>query len=323
MITLLYLDEQNNLIKTGSIDKLKELQQKKDAIFWLDMENMQKKESEEILSGIFKFHPLAVEDCINISHHPKMDDYCDYLFIIVHGVSKGNKNSDFHTDEINIFMGKNYIVTYHDKKFSFIDETFSKIEKNPLLIKQGPANILYYLMDYLVESYTPVIESLDKLIDTIENEIFKNPTDETLNKIFTLKRRIMRLKRISTYQREVFLELSHTNSPLIEKNMLIYFRDVYDHLLRLSDLADSYRDTATSAIDIYLSAVSNRLNSVMKVLTIIATIMMPLTLIAGIYGMNFEYMPELKMRYGYFYVLGIMVILTLYMIHIFRKKKWM
>lgn len=323
MITLLYLDEQNNLVKTDSIEKLKELQQKKDAVFWLDMENMGRKESEEILTGIFKFHPLAVEDCINISHHPKMDDYCDYLFIIVHGISKGTKNSDFHSDEINIFVGKNYIVTFHDKKFAFIDETFSKVEKNPLLIKDGPATILYNLMSYLVETYTPVIESLDKFIDNIENEIFKNPTNATLNKIFQLKRKIMRLKRISTYQREVFLELSHTNSPLIDKSMLMYFRDVYDHLLRLSDLADSYRDTATSAIDIYLSAVSNRLNSVMKVLTIIATIMMPLTFIAGIYGMNFEYMPELKMRYGYYCVLGFMGVLTLFMLYIFKKKDWL
>lgn len=323
MITLLYIDEQNNLVKTDSIEKLKELQQKNDTIFWLDMEKMQRKESEDILTGIFNFHPLAVEDCINVSHHPKTDDYCDYLFIIVHGVSKGSKNNDFHTDEVNIFVGKNYIVTYHDKKFSFIDETISKTEKNPLTLKEGPTSILYSLMDNLVETYTPVIESLDKIVDNIENEIFKNPSDETLNKIFNLKRRIMRLKRISTYQREVFLELSRTNSPIIPRNMLIYYRDVYDHLLRISDLADAYRDATSSAIDTYLSVVSNRMNSIMKVLTIFASIMMPLTLIAGIYGMNFEYMPELKMRYGYFCVLGVMAVITGFMLYTFRKKKWM
>lgn len=322
MITLIYLDGQNNLVKTDNTEKLKELYQNQ-TTFWLDMEKTPKDEAENILKNIFNFHPLAIEDCINISHHPKMDDYKEYLFIIVHGVSKGNKNSDFRTDEINIFISKNYIVTYHDKKFNFIDESLTKVEKIPQIINEGPAHILYHLMDCMVETYTPVVDSLDKVIDGIESEIFKNPSNDTLNKIFKLKRRIMHLRRVTTYQREVFLELSRTFSDLIDQKMLIYFRDVYDHLLRLSDLTDSYRDTTTSAIDIYLSVFSNKMNSIMKVLTIIATIMMPLTVIVGIYGMNFEYMPELKMRYAYYCVLGFMAILSGFMLYMFKKKKWL
>ncbi|MFH1454222.1 MAG: magnesium/cobalt transporter CorA [Armatimonadota bacterium] len=323
MINLLYLDRNGQITKSDSLEKARELYLKKNTIFWLDIESTSSKESEDILGNIFKFHPLAIEDCISSTHHPKLDNYGEYLFLIVHGVTPLAKSADFNTNEVDIFISKNFLITFHNKSLDFINNTMSRIEKNPAILEEGPSRILYYLMDCMVETYTPVVEALDKAIDGIENEIFENPTDSTLNKTFRLKRKLMRLKRTASYQREVFLELSRTTSPVIEKDMLIYFRDVYDYLLRFSDIADSYRDIVTSAIDTYLSVVSNKMNSIMKVLTIIATIMMPLTLIAGIYGMNFDYMPELKIKYAYFIVLGIMGITTIFMLYVFKKKKWM
>jgi len=288
---------------------------------WVDFETPSESESA-ILSTAFNFHPLAIEDCIGESQLPKLDDYGDYLFIVVHGARRGDAPGTFNTVEVNFFIGKRYLVTFHPEQSRSIDQTKQRCQKNSLTLSRGADFLLHEIMDGLVDNYFPLLDDFDEVIDELEREAFETASKTTLDRIFALKRDVTALRRVTAPQREIFNRLSRDPLSVISRRAAPYFRDVYDHLFRIADLAESYKDLSAGLMEAYLMVVSNRLSEIMKVLTLLATIMLPLTVITGIYGMNFDYMPELNWRYGYFAVLGVMGLVAGGLLLFYRKRKW-
>ncbi|MBI2845985.1 MAG: magnesium/cobalt transporter CorA [Chloroflexi bacterium] len=314
--------------KTGAGKKVKDSQiraclRDKQGLLWLDLEDPSPHEVA-ILSEVFRFHPLAIEDCLSPElQHPKIDDYEDYLFLIFHAVLPDFPLDITDTVELNIFVGRNFLVTYHRTAVQSLSRVWERKERDERVMSRGSHFLLYTLLDTLVDDYLPILDQMDDIIDGIEHEVFRNPTQETLSRIFSAKRDTLYLRRVLAPQREVLLRLSRGEFALIKEPAYIYFRDVYDHMVRVIDANDALRDLVNGALDTYLSVFSNRLNEVMKTLTIVATVILPLSLIAGIYGMNFQFMPELTWRYGYFVVLGIMLIVAGGMFIYFRRRGWL
>ncbi len=304
-------------------------------IIWIDIHNPTKEELELVLQKVFSFHALAIEDVkpkerepnAETLHHPKIDDYGKYLFIIFHGIVENHaekgSNNFFHTFQLSAFLGKNFLITIHYHPVTIIEELFHKCELNNLFLQRGPDYLMHIVLDGMVDYYSPVLDRIDENIDVLEDEIFSTPTNRTLSKIITAKRKISKLYRITASQREILLRLSRGEFPLISQQESFYYRNVYDHLVRIAELSESYRDSMSTILEAYLSIVSNRLNEVMKFLTIMGTIILPLTLVTGIYGMNFEFMPELHWRYGYVAVWFVMGIISVSLLLFFKKRKWM
>src|SRR6185369_2227707 len=222
------------------------------------------------------------------------------------------------------FLGKNYVVTYHHEPFTSIDKTKQSILVSPVTCQRGAAFILHQIIDNIVDEYLPVMDDFDERINSLEDNIFSlhRPNNEILEEILGLKRSLLRVKRISSKQLEVLYRMSHGQFQLISGPVLPFFRDIYDHLVRVTDLAESYRDLISGSLEAYLSVVSNRLNEIMKVLTIFSAIMLPLTFIAGVYGMNFDNMPELHSRYGYAGALIVMIVIAVIMLIFFWRRGW-
>jgi len=306
-------------------EKLAELAKRsaKNFFVWIDL-SKPSKEDLDFLSTIFPLHPLAVEDTLHPIQRPKLEEYEEHLFVVAYSV--GYSKYHAQTQELDIFLGTNFIITSSSKGVPAIDGAVQAIMKNPALFARGPAYLLYLILDLLVDSYFPVFDSFGEDIDRVEDEVFENPKKTVLQKIFKMKRSIFSLRKIINPAREVLMAISLREQKFVPQKLSVYFRDVYDHLIRVSDVMDNYRDILTGILDGYASTISNKLNETMKVLTIIATIMLPLTLIAGIYGMNFKNIPEihsaLGMQYGYFWALGLMALVAISMLLYFRRHKW-
>jgi magnesium transporter len=311
-------------VETGfKAEHLPELLNDEQALVWVDMLEPTTAD-EEVLRDVFKFHPLTIEDCHENRHYPKVEEFPGYLYLIVHGVRADTSPDHFNTIELDAFLGKNYVITYHHDEFRSIANVRQSIMTSPVTGQRGPAFLLYSILDQIVDYYSPVLDDFDERIDQLEAGIFhlKRPNNAVLEDIMDLKRGVLRLRRISAKQREVILRMSRGEFPLIDQQMLPFYRDVHDHIVRVTDLAESYRDLIGGALEAYLSVVSNRMNEIMKVLTIFSAIMLPLTFIAGVYGMNFDNMPELRKPYGYFIVWGIMITVAVGMLFLFWKRGW-
>jgi magnesium transporter len=303
--------------------QLPELLKDEQAIIWVDMPEPTKAD-EDVLLNVFKFHPLTVEDCRENRHYPKVEEFPSYLYLIVHGVRADTSPDHFNTIELDAFLGSNYVITYHHDEFRSIDNVRKLIHTSPIVCQRGAAFLLHQILDQIVDYYSPVLDDFDERIDQLEADIFglKRPNNTILSDIMDLKRGVLRLRRISAKQREVLLRMSRGEFPLIDPQILPFFRDVHDHIVRVTDLAESYRDLISGSLEAYLSVVSNRMNEIMKVLTIFSAIMLPLTFIAGVYGMNFDNMPELHSRYGYYTVWSIMIAVAVGMLFFFWKRGW-
>src|SRR6476619_996425 len=295
----------------------------KQSVIWVDMFQPTKAD-EDVLLDVFKFHPLTVEDCRENRHYPKVEEFPTYLYLIVHGVRADTSPDHFNTIELDAFLGSNYVITYHHDEFRSIDNVRKLIHTSPIICQRGAAFLLHQILDQIVDYYSPVLDDFDERIDQLEANIFglKRPSNTILEDIMDLKRGVLRLRRISAKQREVLLRMSRGEFPLIDAQILPFFRDVHDHIVRVTDLAESYRDLISGSLEAYLSVVSNRLNEIMKVLTIFSAIMLPLTFIAGVYGMNFENMPELHSKYGYYTVWVIMIVVAVGMLFLFWRRGW-
>lgn len=291
---------------------------------WIDMEAPSIAEEDQILAGVFNFHPLTIEDSRRDHPQPKVEEFPDYLYMVFHGVRTDTTSRNFITKELDIYLGKNYLVTYHHEHFRSIAAIKKQVFASPVACQRGGAYLLHQILDYIVDLYAPVIEDFEVYITKLEDRIFrlKKANNRILAEIIKLKRNVLRLRRISQRQLDIIYRLSHGEFAQIDEQMIPFYRDVYDHLLRYSDLSESYRDLISSLMDTYLSVLSNRNNDVMKTLTIFSAIMLPLSVIAGIYGMNFENMPELKTRSGYFVVLGIMAFVAASMLIYFWRQGW-
>jgi magnesium transporter len=292
-------------------------------IVWIDME-APTIEDEQILLNLFKFHHLTVEDAHETRNHPKVEAFPDYLFFIVHGVKNETNSYNFVTKEMDGYLGKNFVVTYHHEKFRSIDAVKRQLRSTPYACSRGADYLLHQILDQIVDLYIPIVDDFDNAINQIEERIFrmKQADNSILEEIMDLKRSANRLIRISTKQLNVLYRLAHGEFPLINQSILPFYRDVYDHLQRVSDLAENYRDLIGGLLDIHFSIIANRTNDVMKVMTIFSSIMLPLSLIAGIYGMNFDNMPELHSKYGYYITLVFMAMVAAGLLFYFWRKGW-
>jgi magnesium transporter len=321
---ILVYREGESKVQTGfTVEQLPELLKEEKSIIWVDM--LEPTEADDrVLLDVFHFHPLTVEDCRENRHYPKIEEFPDYLYFIVHGVTANTSPDRFNTIELDGFLGPNYVITYHHESFRSINNVKKLLATSPVVCQRGASALLHQILDQIVDFYSPVLDDFDERIDQLEENIFslKQPNNEILEQIMEMKRSVLRLRRISAKQMDIFYRMSRGEVHLIPQAMLPFYRDIYDHLIRVTDLAENYRDLLGGALEAYLSVVSNRMNEIMKVLTIFSAIMLPLTFIAGLYGMNFDNLPELHWAYSYFVVLGLMLIVALGMLYMFWRKGW-
>lgn len=291
-------------------------------LLWVDLETPTPEESE-VLNRVFSFHPLSVEDCWHEPQHPKIDDYGNYLFIVVHGVRYNAERDEFKTHELNVFLSPNYLVTFHTFHSRSADAVKDSVRRHPNLMARGMDFMLHQLLDRVIDNYFPKLEIIEDKIDELETNLVADVRPELLTRIFELRRTVAHLKRVATQEREVLIQISRGDFPFIGEKAQVYFKDIYDHLFRIVEGADNHRETLNVMIQVYVSMVSNQLNQTMRVLTLIATMMLPLTVITGIYGMNFDFMPELRWKLGYPMVLGGMAVVSAVMLYFFRRRRWL
>jgi len=289
MIRVMHIAPGSPLDMAYPPEKLEHALQDKKSLLWVDFIAEPNASCEPILRDVFAFHPLAVEDALQQTHTPKVDDWGNYLYIVldalVHDKTSGGET--IHTHELDAFLGRNFVVTHHDQPIAAIDQMWNACQRDPRHTQDGPDHLLYRIIDYLIAAYMPIVEFVDDEIDEIEDQVFNKPTTETLERIFSLKRSLLSMRRVITPQREVLNKLARDDYQIIDSRDRIFFRDLYDHLVRLQDLNESMRDMLSGTMDIYLSVVNNRMNDVMKTLTVITTLFMPISFVAGFFGMNF------------------------------------
>jgi len=314
----------NPKIEEGfTAEQLPELLKEQSSVIWVDMEKPNETD-ERVLLDVFHFHPLTVEDCRENRHYPKVEEFNGYIYFIVHGVTANISPDRFNTIELDGFLGPNYVITYHHDMFRSINNVKQQLRTTPIACQRGAPFLLHQILDQIVDYYSPVLDDFDERIDKLEDDIFtlRRPNNEILSEIMDLKRSVLRLRRISGKQMDILHRMSRGEFSLIPQEMRPFYRDVYDHLVRVVDLAENYRDLISGSLEAYLSVVSNRLNEIMKVLTIFSAVMLPLTFIAGVYGMNFDNMPELHSRYGYYAVWTLMAIVAVGMLLFFKRRGW-
>lgn len=306
-----------------TVADLPELLKDESLVIWVDMERPTE-EDDRTLADVFHFHPLTIEDSRSDRHHPKIEEFPDYVYFILHGVTVETTPERFTTIELDGYLGRNFIITYHHEAFRSINNMKQRVRSTTLPCQRGAASLLHQITDQVVDYYAPVLEAFDERITQIEDDIFatRRPAESILEQILDLKRSVLRLRRISSKQLDILHQMSRGQIRLIDSSMLPFYRDVYDHLVRVVDLAETYRDLIAGTLDAYMSVNSNRLNEVMKVLTIFSAVMLPLTFIAGVYGMNFENIPELKTANGYFVALGFMFFVACGMLFFFWRRGW-
>jgi magnesium transporter len=295
----------------------------KSVVTWINVSGISHVGHLEKLGECFKLHPLVLEDILNVDQRPKIEDYEDYLYIVIKTISSQPGGEEIVAEQISLVLGANYVLSFHEGNGDLFKPIRDRIIAAKGRIRKAGADYLAYsLMDLIVDNYFVALEQFGDQVEFMEDEVVRRAVPATLQTIHRLKNQMIVLRRSLWPLREVIARLERRESPLIHDATAVYFKDVYDHTIIAIDTVETYRDILSGLLDIYLSSVSNRLNEVMKVLTIIATIFMPLTFLAGVYGMNFKYLPELEWRYGYFALLGFMVLLAGSMVLYFKKRKW-
>jgi len=316
-------------VETGfGREELPELLADQTNVVWVDLmgetpEHIE--EAKDILLNVFNFHYLTVEDCIEVRHQPKIEAFDKYLYLIVHGIKPDETSpTNFVTKELDAYLGPNYIVTFHVQRFRSLKTVKQRLKTSTFACQRGAAYLLHHILDELVDLYMPIVDDFDSAINQLEDRVFemKRASHTVLGDVMDVRRAVARLRRISARQLEVLYRLSHGEFPQIPDEILPFYRDVHDHLVRISDLAEGYRDLVNSLFDIHFSVIATKTNDVMKTLAVLSAIVLPLSLIAGIYGMNFENMPELKSGNGYFYTLAGMAILAIALLAYFWRKGW-
>lgn len=294
---------------------------KKGSLLWVDLEAPTEFETETLVE-IFNFHPLAIEDCISDKSSPKVDDYEDYLFFVTHAIYT-NEEEELGTFELGVFLGKNYVVTYHKSAIKGVEQVRHLVERKPEVYLGKGADLLFHaLLDHLVDSYLPVIDRYDQKIEDLEEDIFKDPPEDYLTTLLAAKHDMFNLRRIVAPQRDTVNFLIRRPSPLIHSKNLMYFRDIFDHLLRIYGIAESYHEALASLLQAYFSYASNKLNDVMRRMTVLATLTMPVIIVASIYGMNFKNMPGLNTPLGFYLSLVVMGLIPCLMLVWMKFKKW-
>ena len=300
----------------------------REGLLWLDMVNEPKDACIHILRDVFGFHPLAIDDALEESHVPKVDDWGEYLYLVLHGIVFNSGEEELlSTNELDIFLGANYLVTYRLDDMPGLERVWETCQRDERLMQRSAGNLLYRVADEIVTNYMPVVDEIDEQVDQIEDILFDRPQPQVLERIFSLKRALLHLRRIISPQREVLNKLGRGDFSGIPEDERVFFRDVYDHLVRLYDIAEGLRDLVGGALETYLSVVSNRMNEVMKILAVITTLFMPISFLSGFFGMNF-FQPVTALtgwteRLTFFVVLAGMVAIPFGMFLWMRRREWM
>ena len=297
-------------------------EKKSEGIIWINIDGLDAKVIED-LGGIYDLHPLIQEDILNTDQRPKTEDFGNYIYIVLKNFHNSD-NGNLPPEQISIILGNNFILSFAERQTALFEPIRERLRSNKGRIRRaGADNLAHAIMDNVVDNYFFVLEELEERIEYLEDDLVAQAAPINLQAIHTLKRELILLRKSLWPLREAISALERSESALITGSTHIYFKDIFDHVIAIIDTVETFRDMLSGMLDIYLSKVSNRLNEVMKVLTIIATIFMPLTFLAGVYGMNFKYMPELEWRFGYFGLLGVMLFIAILMLIYFKKKKWL
>lgn len=293
-------------------------------ITWINLNGLNHEKEIESLGENYNLHPLVLEDIVNISQRPKIDEYEDYIFVVLKMLYYDD-NAQIVSEQVSFVLGSDYVLTFQESEGDVFDSVRDRIRQGKGRVRNmGADYLLYILVDAVVDHYFHILEILGDKIEDFETAIFGGKvTDDASKEIQNLKREILRVRRAIFPLREVISRIEKNDNTLIHSKTITYYRDIYDHLIQVTENIDIYREMVWSLMDMYMTTISNKMNEVMKVLTIMASIFIPLTFIAGIYGMNFEYIPELQYRNGYFVVWGIMIAIFLGMLFYFKKKKWL
>jgi magnesium transporter len=289
---------------------------------WVDLDSATAEESR-ILSDVFHFHELAIEDAMSEAHQPKVESYGDYLYLILHGIDFAAAEHCFTTTDVDFFLGAQYLVTVHPGVSRTLGKIGDVCDKDDRILGEGPGVLMYRIIDKMIDNYRPEVEKLETQLDEIENEVFENPNQKLARRILNFKKDVSSLRQVVLPQRDAVGRLARREFPLITESLAYRFRDVHDHLVRLSDEAMFFQDRITSILDAHLSAVSNQLNIVMKVLTVIATLFMPLTVLTGMWGMNVP-LPQFPGGDAaqFWWIVGAMLASSVGMLVFFRRKRW-
>ena len=297
---------------------------------WVDLEAPTADEAKVVLEDVFHFHPLSIEDCVMVSPSPKVEEYiprpddtfAPYVFMVIHDVDYSRADGVFATKELNFFLGKNFLVTYHEKPLKCVSQTEERAVKGTTLIARAPDRVAHTLLDSIAENYKPALDELSLEIAELEQQALQHPTKATLNKILQIKKEVLHLRQIIGPQREVLARFARGEFKLIRAHLVPYYRDVYDALFHISELAQGYTDSLTGILQVYLNMSSNQTGEVVKLLTLITVITTPLMMIGTWYGMNFHDMPELTARHAYPIALIVMLVSTAATYWYFKRKGW-
>jgi magnesium transporter len=325
-VSITVIDYDEGRLQEEEIETVEECFPFKDkpTVTWINVDGIHQVEILELLGECFGLHPLVLEDILNTDQRPKLEDFGDYIFVVLKTFSYNDQSDEVEPEQISLILGPSLVMSFQEREGDVFNPIRERIRTGKGRIRRMGADYLAYaLLDLVVDNYFTVLEQVGEKVEFLEEELVTSPTPETLQTIHNLKREMIFLRKSVWPLREVVGALERGESSLIKESTGIYLRDVYDHTIQVIDTIETFRDMISGMLDIYLSSVSNRMNEVMKVLTIIATIFIPLTLIAGIYGMNFQYMPELGWRWGYPIVWLVMLAIGAVMLVYFRRKKWL
>ena len=308
-----------------SFDDLRKAAADETGTLWIDLD-LSDQAQIPILKEIFHFHPLAIEDALNPVSRVKVDEYPTFLVIVARVVGFEESTPDpydLHTANLTIFVTKNAVVTAHTQISPVVDQLIARMRSNPDLLDRGPARIAHLALDAAVDAYFPVLDALDEFVDDLEQRVFGRFDEAMLQEIFKVKRLVLSLRRLLSPQREVLSVLTMRPSPFLPQEAQLYFRDVYDHMLRITDSLDGYRDLLSSVLDSYLTQISNRLGAVSKGLAVVGALSVPFVVIAGVYGMNFDHIPLAHNPYGFEIMLGLQLLLGVGLMLGLRRMKWL
>lgn len=291
---------------------------------WINIDGLHDIEKIEQIGKHFGLHPLLLEDVLNTQQRPKVEDYEDYVFVSLKMLGINEKGTGFVSEQVSFVLGKNWVLSFQEQQGDVFDLLRGRLRENKGIIRTRKSDYLFYrFIDTIVDHYFLVVDFISDKILELEENTLKNPDNNHVKRIQHLKKQLVHLRKLVTPLRDALARIPRNENQLISPEIDPYFRDVYEHLVQVNEAIETQRDLLSSVMDLYLSGISNRMNQVMQVLTIISTIFIPLTFIAGIYGMNFTHMPELKTEYGYYVVWGIMIILAIIMILYFKRKRWL
>lgn len=322
-----FLLEKGETLKTGiGLKRSKEILKGEKNLLWLDFLDPSD-EDFKFLEKTFSLHPLVIEDCRVPQEEPKVDEFPDYVFMIIHSVyfykDKEERGEEpLSIREMDVILGKNYILTLHKEKIWNINTIMEQLKKNPRILSRGCDFLLYSILDDIMGNYFYILNLIEDRIDALEETVSTAKSEEFLNEVFSCKRHILSLRKVMAPQRELIARFCRRDYPFIHPQMAVYYRDILDHLTRIHSMIEINREVLPSVMEAHLSLLTLKMNDIIKVLTVVATVFMPMTFLTGVYGMNFLFLPELKWRLGYLFAWGIILLTGFSLLFYCRRKKW-